>query len=126
MRRDNLLLIRCVYTEDVDVFLRKETTDFIRRTAPNGMVDQALQSPGEFLFAHAGKDLARYLANTRIEMPDEVEYLLDADGARVLTSKKGLVRLIRLYDGAHHMFNLDEVKHSLLSGPLFDQSDGDT
>lgn len=107
----------------MDVFLRKETADFIRKVAPKGTVDQALQSPGEFLFAHAGKDLARYLANTRIELPDEVEYLLNADAARDLISKGGPVRLIRLYDGVSYMVDWSVVKKVLMYGPLFDQLD---
>ena len=107
----------------MDVFLRKETEGFIHKTVLKESADQALRSLSVFLFAHAGKDLARYLANTRIELPDEVEYLLNAGAARDFVRKAEFVTLVRLYDGNKQRVECRAVAEVLTKGLLFDQSD---
>ena len=103
----------------MDIWLRQETVDFLCGLNIDKKI--ALTCPGKYILTKAGDELARLLANTRLELPDEVEYLISKEASRDIQSKKKQIDLQRLFDHEIRAFDRVFIERALIEGPLFDQ-----
>jgi hypothetical protein len=103
----------------MDIWLRQDTIDFLCGLGID--TKETLARPGKYILTQAGNELVVLLTDTRLELPDEVEYLLDEEATRGIQSKKQQIDLIRLYDYEVRTFDRAVVEESLVNGPLFDQ-----
>lgn len=105
----------------MDIWLRQDTVDFLCGLGID--TKQTLACPGKYILTQASDKLVELLTDTRLELPDEVEYLINEEAARAIQEKQQQIELIRLIDQSKRTFKRSTIEQALIDGPLFDQKD---